>query len=142
MHKSVCVIGAGLAGGIVASTLAARGHPVTLLELGAAPAPLQLADAVCEGLTIEAPFTRGSGIGGTSNFWHGGLTVLDKTDMEGAPGEGAARTPLRYAELRNYYEQALGLLRGERRYSLSEIEAPPQAPIDGFDAGQNRFRLK
>src|SRR5207249_5362005 len=40
MHKTVCVIGAGLAGGIAASMLAARGHSVTLVELGDAPAPL------------------------------------------------------------------------------------------------------
>jgi choline dehydrogenase-like flavoprotein len=142
MRKSVCVIGAGLAGGIVASTLAARGHPVTLLELGDAPAPLQPADEVWEDLGVQAPFTRGSGIGGTSNFWHGGLTILDRTDVEGVPAGGGVRAPLAYAELRRYYEQAVGLVREGKSFSLAEIEAPPDAPVDGFGAARDAFRLK
>jgi choline dehydrogenase-like flavoprotein len=133
MPKSVCVVGAGLAGGIVAATLAERGYPVTLLELGEAPAPLQPTDEVWEGLGVQAPFTRGSGIGGTSNFWHGGLTVLDGTDLE--------RVPLAYAELRRYYERAIALVREEASFSLAEIEAPPGAPPEGF-AARDAFRLK
>jgi choline dehydrogenase-like flavoprotein len=142
MRKSVCVIGAGLAGGIVASTLAAGGHPVTLLELGDAPAPLQPADEVWEELGVQTGFTRGSGIGGTSNFWHGGLTMLDRTDVEGVPAGGGVRLPLAYAELRRYYEQAVGLVGEGRSFSLADIETPPKAPVDGFGAARDAFRLK
>lgn len=142
MRKSVCVIGAGLAGGIVASTLAARGHPVSLLELGDAPAPLQPADEVWEDRGVQAPFTRGSGLGGTSNFWHGGLTVLDRTDVEGAAAGRGPRVPLAYAELRRYYEQAVCLVREGRSFSLAEIEAPFNMPVDGFGAARDAFRLK
>jgi choline dehydrogenase-like flavoprotein len=142
MRKSVCVIGAGLAGGIVASTLAARGHPVTLLELGDAPAPLQPADEVWEDRGVQAPFTRGSGIGGTSNFWHGGLTLLDRTDVEGVSPGGGVRVPLAYDELRRYYEQAVALVREGTSFSLAEIEAPPSVPVEGFGAARDAFRLK
>src|SRR6266849_8192122 len=113
MKKTVCVVGGGLAGGIVASTLAARGHAVTLLELGDAPLPLLPSNEIWERPRTETAFTRGSGIGGTSNFWHGGLTVLDKTDVEGIPGYCGRRTaPIAYHQLREYYARALALFRG------------------------------
>jgi len=132
-----------LAGGIVASTLAARGCPVTLVELGDAPAPLRPTDEVWEPADARTFFTRGSGIGGTSNFWHGGLTVLDRSDVEGVPGhDGRARAPITYERLRGYYAQAVDLLRGESPYSLGDIEDPPGMPAGGFENTGDRFRLK
>ena len=74
MGKKICVIGSGLAGGIVASKLAAKGHCVTLVERGNAPMRLIATDETWEGAEPKVSFTRGTGIGGTSNFWHGGLT--------------------------------------------------------------------
>ena len=143
MRKSVCVIGGGLAGGIVASTLAARGHSVSLVELGDAAAPLLPSGEVWEGTQVKSPFTRGSGIGGTSNFWHGGLTILDRTDVEGVSDHaGRARAPIAYSQLRDYYAQALALVRGARSYSLEDIEAPLDAPIGGFGLTGDTFRLK
>ena len=143
MQKSVCVIGGGLAGGVVASTLAARGHPVTLVELGNGPAPLLPSNEVWEGREVTAPFTRGRGIGGTSNFWHGGLTILDRTDIEGiSADDGRARAPIAYGHLRNYYAHAVALVRGERSYSLEDIEAPLDAPVGGFGNTRDAFRLK
>jgi choline dehydrogenase-like flavoprotein len=143
MRKSVCVIGGGLAGGIVASTLAARGHSVSLVELGDAPAPLLPSGEVWEGMEVKSPFTRGSGIGGTSNFWHGGLTILDRTDVEGiSDHDGRARAPIAYSRLRDYYAQAVALVRGERSFSLDDIEAPLDVPIAGFGLTGDTFRLK
>jgi choline dehydrogenase-like flavoprotein len=133
-----------LAGGIAAAALAAKGHPVTLVELGDAPAPLRPGNEVWQEAEVKAPFTRGSGLGGTSNFWHGGLTVLDKTDVEGVPGHGAhPRAPMAYRELREYYARAVALLRGaEQRYSLETVEAAPVAPLEGFGDFGDAFRPK
>jgi choline dehydrogenase-like flavoprotein len=144
MRSSVCVVGGGLAGGIAAATLAAKGHSVTLVELGDAPAPLRPRDEVWTGVEVKAPFTRGSGIGGTSNFWHGGLTVLDRSDVEGIPGDrGHPSAPIAYHELREYYARALALVRDDKqRYSLDAIEAPPAAPLEGFGDFGGAFRPK
>ena len=143
MKKSVCVIGGGLAGGIVASTLAARGHAVSLVELGNDPAPLHPGDEVWNGAQLKTPFTRGRGIGGTSNFWHGGLTVLDRTDVEGIAGhDERARAPISYGLLREYYAKAVAVVGGHGQCSLDEIESPPEAPVDGFSSAGDTFRLK
>lgn len=142
-RKTVCVIGSGLAGGILASTLAARGHSVTLVELGDAPTPLSPSDEVWDPEEVKMPFTRGSGIGGTSNFWHGGLTVLDRTDIEGTSDQDTrVRAPMTYSQLRDYYAQAVALVRGDRLYSLEDIESPLDVPVGGFSNTGDAFRLK
>lgn len=143
MRKSICVIGGGLAGGIIASTLAARGHSVSLVELGNAPVPLVPSNEVWEPEDVKMPFTRGSGLGGTSNFWHGGLTVLDRTDVEGLSGHhGRVRSPITYTQLRDYYAHAVALIRREGSFSLSDIETPLDEPIGEFGKARDPFRLK
>jgi choline dehydrogenase-like flavoprotein len=143
MRKTVCVIGGGLAGGIAASTLAARGHSVTLVELGDAPVPLLPTNEFWEPAELKIPFTRGSGIGGTSNFWHGGLTILDRTDVEGTSDhDERARSPIPYSQFREYYAQAVALIRGQGAYSLGDIEAPMDVPAGGFGNSGDTFRLK
>jgi choline dehydrogenase-like flavoprotein len=141
MKASVCVIGAGLGGGIAAATLAARGHPVTLVELGETPAPLNPADEVWDAAKVRVPFTRGSGVGGTSNLWHGGLTILDRTDVEGIDGGGRTTSiPIPYDELLTYYARALEVLHGSR-ISLQDIEARA-GDLAGMFADQAAFRPK
>src|SRR6185436_3267051 len=121
----------------------ARGHSVTLLELGDAPAPLLPSSEVWESAVVKAPFTRGKGIGGTSNFWHGGLTILDRTDIEGTSDHvGRTHVPITYGLLRDYYAQAVTFVRGERTYSLDDIEARLDVPVGGFDNSGDVFRLK
>jgi len=143
MRKTVCVIGGGLAGGILASTLAARGHSVSLVELGDDPAPLSPSNEVWDPAEVKMPFTRGSGLGGTSNFWHGGLTILDRTDVEGISDHGSrVRAPITYGRLRDYYAQALALIRGEKAYSLDDIESPLDVPVGAFSNTGGPFRLK
>jgi choline dehydrogenase-like flavoprotein len=141
--KAVCIIGGGLAGGIAASTLAARGYPVTLIELGNTPAPYHPEDEVWDESEIKTAYTRGSGLGGTSNFWHGGLTILDRSDVEGIPDLGnSARLPIGYDILRDYYSRAVELLRNGMDFSLAEIEAAPRSTIAAFPIAAGAFRPK
>ena len=143
MGKTICVIGAGLAGGIVASKLAQAQHSVTLLELGNTPTPLLPADELWTEAAPKAAFTRGQGIGGTSNFWHGGLTVLDKTDVEGVEGcLPHPKSPLSHADLRHYSERALALLRGQHDSSLREMESPTDQQGQEFPIHGEIFRFK
>ena len=77
MTREICIIGAGLAGGIVASRLSEQGLRVTLIEQGSKPEPYQIVDEDWEYDRPEAAFTRGTGIGGTSNWIHpvGGIPI-------------------------------------------------------------------
>jgi choline dehydrogenase-like flavoprotein len=127
----------------VGSVLAERGHAVTLVELGQFPAPLLPDNETWTEAKVKAPFTRGSGVGGTTNFWHGGLTVLDRSDVEGIPDSGrCTHAPIAYDRLREYYAQAIAILRRGARFTLDDIEAPPEAPPDGFENLGRAFRLK
>ena len=143
MAKKICVIGGGLAGGILSWNLAAAGHTVTLLERGDIPAPFVPTDEIWNGSDIKAPFTRGTGVGGTSNFWHGGLTILDQTDIEGVQGYFKyPKSPILYSELRSYYDQAISLIRGKQDYSLRDIESQLDSRGIEFAINTEMFKTK
>ena len=141
--QRICVIGGGLAGGIVAAKLAEANHSVTLLERGSVPAPYDPDDEVWTDAKPKAAFTRGTGIGGTSNYWHGGLTILDRTDVEAADTRlGHPKIPVPYSELRHLYDQAVALMHGADGITLADIEKP-QAKLDQeIPLNSNVFRLK
>lgn len=112
--SSICVVGGGLAGGIVAAELARAGRRVTLLEQGAGVAPLVPDDEDWPLDGALPQFTRGQGLGGTTNFWHGGLICLDATDLDRPEDNGrSARLPIGFDELVSYYRRALRTITGE-----------------------------
>jgi len=138
---SICVIGAGLAGGIVASKLAAIGYRVTLIEQGQAPGPDIPEDEDWEGADLRSLFTRGQGIGGSSNFWHGGLIALDPSDIEGrSPHGGGPKFPISHAHLCHYYRSALEVM-ADRYVSLDDL-VPETMEVDGIPLDRTDFRLK
>lgn len=139
MARTICVVGAGLAGGIVASELAARGHRVTLLEQGAAgAAPLLPDDEVWDGLGRPCTFTRGQGIGGSTNFWHGGIISLDPTDVDGLPD--GHKLPIGWSVLKDYYERALTLVSGGE-IGFGQL-APCSCDEQPLPLADERFELK
>lgn len=114
MRSDFCVVGGGLAGGIIASTLAADGRDITLIEQASAPAPLIPDDEIWIGGQPQTSFTRGEGPGGSSNFWHGALVSLDRPDVEEHErGWWAGKSRITYDTLTPYYARALRTLAGD-----------------------------
>ena len=143
MTKRICVIGAGLAGGVVASQLSDSGYDVVLVDLGKEPVPYEGDDEDWECERPKAAFTRGIGIGGTSNYWHGGLTALDKTDIEGESIYfGGKKFPIQYADLYNYYIKAIKFIRGDNNYSLEDIESQQKDAGNDFHLNKEYFQYK
>lgn len=135
----VCIVGAGVAGGIVANELASAGYSVVVLEAGERfPPPGDRFDqqeiALRESHTIEDVWNMGGqrdrfsssgsgeyplnsrrvkGVGGTTLHWGGYSPRLHPKDFEMQTRYGIGRDwPFSYEQLRPYYaaaEQELGV---------------------------------
>lgn len=132
----ICVVGGGVAGGLIAYSLARRGHDVVLLEAGpwfeefAPPERLEMAvrdefdrtDVWAEGLDAERDrFTNSSpermtvrlnrqrlkGVGGTTHHWGANVGRLHEKDFRmQSRYELAVDWPISYEDLRPYYVEA------------------------------------
>jgi choline dehydrogenase-like flavoprotein len=128
----VCVVGAGVAGGIVAHSLASRGHDVVLLDAGPRFDPASRLERMEKHLRpehgpeevwemggprdrytssgdVDYPLNRGrvKGVGGSTLHWLGIAQRLHEKDFEMRSRYGlAADWPLSYADLREYYARA------------------------------------
>jgi choline dehydrogenase-like flavoprotein len=128
----VCVVGAGPAGALVASTLAERGHEVVVLEAGPRFDPDDRINQMER--AIRPPFaeadvwemggerdryrssgdryyplnvSRVKGVGGSTLHWQGMVMRLHETDFAGTAGTGDDPAwPLEYGDLREYYARA------------------------------------
>lgn len=83
----VCIIGAGMAGSVLACELLRHNNcKVTLIDTDSIEQPFSRAhtlDVAFRGDSFIEKFqTVGYGFGGTSNLWHGVLTRLDDEDYE------------------------------------------------------------
>jgi hypothetical protein len=87
--KTVCVIGAGVGGGILALELAKSGKfEVIVVDLDCLDKAFNHKESIflesqCSGQAFKMDNIRGFGYGGTSNLWHGLITQLDHIDYEG-----------------------------------------------------------
>lgn len=146
MNKNkICIVGAGLAGGVIASALIAKGYDVTLIEQGKKPHPYDYKDEEWHPNMPRASFTRGVGLGGTSNYWHGGLTLLDQSDIDGWSDEFQnKKLPIDYSEMRHYYSQALKLINeySGTRLDLEKMESLPEERSNQFELNTQYFRYK
>jgi choline dehydrogenase-like flavoprotein len=107
----VVVIGAGLAGSLVASRLAGR-HRVTVIERASRNTPLPVLD---RGRPAGLDEHAGCGPGGSSYLWHNGLIQLEDEDFSG--------WPIAAADLAPYLGAAYRALSGVDVESVREVEA-------------------
>ena len=114
---SIVIIGAGLAGSLLASRLAAR-HRVVVIEQSRRSAPLRVVDL---GRPAALDPHVAAGLGGTTAYWHNGLIELAASDY--------AAWPLPAAELQRFLPAAHEALSGASIARVREIAAELR---DGF----------
>lgn len=132
-----------MAGGVVATRLSKAGHNVTLVEKGDIPSPYEPENELWEYDSPKAAFTRGIGIGGTSNYWHSGLTTLDKVDIDDISQVfGTKKMPIGYEELTTYYEKAVEYIKSGNHYSINDIKVAPDNSANDFQINSELFSYK
>jgi choline dehydrogenase-like flavoprotein len=113
VRADVCVIGAGIAGLIAATRIAAAiQRPVVVIESGAALPDARIADL--DVVDHQDGSYRGNkrsrGIGGTSAHWAGKLLPLSPHDMASRPHVGLDRWPIDEATLARYIPEIEALV--------------------------------
>ncbi len=105
-HIDVCVIGAGVAGLVLARGLQDSGLSVWLFESGG-ERPHRRAQALNAGISnlTDYPFktSRVRVFGGTSSRWTGACVRLDHSDFDERPWLSHSGWPFSHAELEPYY---------------------------------------
>jgi len=113
LTASVCIIGSGPAGGILAAQLAKKKVDVLLLEAGA-----DLPDYSCESIAgtnlssgvADLRFGWSRQFGGSSNLWAGRTYPLEGIDLEKRSWVPDSGWPFTFDALSPYYEQASEIL--------------------------------
>ncbi len=153
----VCVVGAGPAGALAASSLASDGHDVVVLEAGPRfdfeSRQRRMEEAIRPGhhgsvwemggerdafsATGEQYYplnvARVKGVGGSTLHWQGMVMRLHPTDFDGGHGNDDPAWPIGYDDLRPYYadaERALGVA-GDADNPFAPAREDP-FPLPGF----------
>jgi GMC oxidoreductase/FAD binding domain len=143
-ERSVCVIGSGPAGMVLALELARLGCAVTLVESGlrcADERAQRLSDADRAEEATHAPMADAvmRRWGGTSHLWGGRCVPLDPLDFETREQVRERGWPISFEEISAYYPMACEYADcGGPRFSIpqSDAGAPPLA--EGFVDGDVR----
>jgi choline dehydrogenase-like flavoprotein len=129
IRASVCVIGSGFSGAIVAVELAAAGIDVVVLEAGTTD-PDHRIEAMLDRIDVpgrmELRFGFARQLGGASNLWAGRVAPFEPVDFERRdwiPGSG---WPLAVADLEPYYRRAAEILGipGHGAFDVRDHERP------------------
>jgi choline dehydrogenase-like flavoprotein len=130
----VCIIGAGLAGLLVATRLARAGRHVIVVESGGDnfDAGVQQLNAIeaSEGLYNQALTGRFREFGGNSRYWGGRLIPLSPHDTDPRPYLSLPGWPILYRELAKYQQDVEALFGLDN--SSYEEDLLEQLDADGF----------
>jgi choline dehydrogenase-like flavoprotein len=135
-NVDACIVGAGAAGITLASELDGCALKVVVLEAGGFKPeahPLDFQRGLAVPPHPDLTQYRRSAFGGTTSLWGGRCVALDPIDFE--PREYLAHSgwPISFAELAQYYPQALAYCdAGEFDFTVAGSLAQPSATIDGF----------
>jgi len=107
----VCIVGAGIAGTVLAHELAVSGVSVILLEAGgmkgaAGSLPLYRGESDNHDFHLPPDMDRARGVGGTSSMWGGRCMPFDPVDFEPRDHVQFSGWPMRYADIEPWYRRA------------------------------------
>ncbi len=133
MKRRLVIVGAGLAGSVLAAKLSS-GFDVTVVDLLPASGPLPLPIEDVDQPARLRPHV-GAGPGGTTNYWNNGLIELEDDDF--------AEWPIAKSDLAPFYPQAFNLLseasydqfrdtHGELKTKYRERGVPPALLANGL----------
>ena len=137
-HSSVCLIGGGIAGLILANRLAAQGIDVHLLEAGGLEFEQRSQDLYKTEMT--AGNHRGSNdgrfrtFGGSSTQWGGQILPFTADIFDPPPGSPSSAWPIREDELTPYYKDVQNILGVDSLPFTADLlpalghAAPPPSP--------------
>lgn len=108
-EMDICIIGAGIAGLVLARGLEGRGLSVWLFESGGSKFDSRMQNLNAgQSNQQDYPFTqsRVRGFGGTSSSWAGACIPLDPFDFEPRSWLSNSGWPISYGDLHTYYDKA------------------------------------
>src|SRR5690606_24711783 len=139
LHAPICIVGAGIAGLLVARRLAAGGQRVIVVESGgdATGGDVNLLNEIDDpaaGYT-RATTGRNRGFGGTSSHWGGRMIPISDHDTAARPHVALPAWPFPVGELDGYDVEIEALFRVAAG-SHEEIPAERRTASRAFPAGE------
>lgn len=116
--KKICILGSGAGGGVLALELS-KIWPgeICIIDLDSKSKKYKRVTQLKAKFisNVDNKNTRGFGLGGGSNLWHGVITTLDKQDYNAIDNEAGTKLTknlnLGWSELRRYFPYAVKLLK-------------------------------
>lgn len=112
-NHTVCIVGAGTVGLLVAAKLRSRGLRVVVLESGSTTQS-DHTQSLNNVVQINTPYHgatdgRVRALGGTSTIWGGALIPFLPDDLLARPHLGVAAWPIQYSEVESYLDEIYAL---------------------------------